>query len=156
MGESPPQAFCISPVSSKGIKNHVYKVAQLPPVFGASIIKVLIKTTQNTTWDFYIFLLFLCLAWQRFLCTHLVCFHASSADTNVQHIVLVIMLAPIYRLLSFLLLPCLKTLPKWRYSDVQYLRTHRMGNFILRGVSLLHQILCQFSLAVITLELALF
>lgn len=55
MGESPPRAFCIGPVSSEGIKNHVYKVAQLPPVFGASIIKVLIKTTQNTTLDFYIF-----------------------------------------------------------------------------------------------------
>lgn len=83
------------------------------PVFGASISKVLIKNIQNTILDFDIFLFLLCSAWQMCLCTHSVCFHASSADTNMQHIVPAFMLTPIYRFLSVLPLPCLKALTKW-------------------------------------------
>lgn len=56
--------------------------------------------------------------------------------TNMQHTVLVSMLASIYRLHSFLLLSC-SLASQMGHSGAQYLRTHRMGNFILRRVSLL-------------------
>lgn len=103
------------------------------PIFGACISKVLLKNIQNTIVHFYIFLFLLCLAWQMCLCTQSICFHPSSADTNMQHVVLAFLFGSHLQAALSSSAPLLQSPSQMGSRQWQvHPWTYRMGNFMLR------------------------